>query len=295
MEILWLGHPDCHDINRVGAKAANLSRLKASHNIPPGFCVTTEAYARWVQQEGAGKPPRPPQWMPPALYKDLAAAYQALAERCGISDPSVAVRSSGVDEDSAAASFAGQHETYLNIVGVDAVAESVIRCWASASSEHALAYRQQQGQPGQSVRLAVLVQQLVDAEVSAVVFSANPVSGNREEIVINASWGLGESVVGGAVTPDAWVIRKSDLGLVSRDIAEKRVMTVLVDGGTQEVPVPRQRQTAPVLDDQQVSEMARLSMTLESVMGWPVDIECACQARTLYLLQCRPITTLGAF
>ena len=118
MEILWLGHTDCHEINLVGGKAANLSRLTAGHRIPPGFCVTTEAYARWVEQDGSGKPPRPTQRMPPALYNDLAAAYQALAERCGISDPSVAVRSSGVDEDSAAASFAGQHETYLNIVGV---------------------------------------------------------------------------------------------------------------------------------------------------------------------------------
>ncbi len=173
------------------------------------------------------------------------------------------VRSSGVDEDGATASFAGLHETYLNIVGVDAVAEAVTRCWASASSEHALAYRRQQGRSGQSVRLAVLVQQLVDAEVSAVVFSANPVSGNREEVVINASWGLGESVVGGTVTPDAYVVRKSDLGLVSRDIAEKRLMTVLVDGGTQEVPVPRERQTAPVLDEEQVGELAGLSMILK--------------------------------
>ena len=293
MEILWLGHPDCHDINLAGAKAANLSRLTACYQIPPGFCVTTEAYPRWVEQNGAGKPPCPTQGMPPALYNDLAAAYQNLAERCGVSDPSVAVRSSGVDEDSAAASFAGQHETYLNIVGVDAVAEAVTRCWASASSEHALAYRQQQGQPGRSVRLAVLVQQLVLADVSAVVFSANPVNGNREEIVINASWGLGESVVGGTVTPDAYVVRKSDLGLVSREIAEKRLMTVLVDGGTQGVPVPRERQKAPVLDEEQVGDLAGLSMMLESEMGWPVDIECAFQGQELYLLQCRPITTLG--
>ncbi len=197
MDIPWLGHPDCHDINRVGAKAANLSLLTASHRIPPGFCVTTEGYARWAEQNGAGEPPYPTQGMPSALYNDIAAAYQTLAERCGVSDPGVAVRSSGVDEDGATASFAGQHETYLNIVGVDAVAEAVIRCWASASSEHALAYRQQQGLSVQSVRLAVLVQQLVPADTSAVVFSANPVSGNREEIVINASWGLGESVVQG--------------------------------------------------------------------------------------------------
>ncbi len=105
MEILWLGEPGCQDVDRVGAKAANLSRLTASHHVPPGFCVPTEAYARWLEQNGAAKNPGPAQRMPPSLYNDLAAAYQTLGERCGVIDPSVAVRSSGVDEDGAAASF----------------------------------------------------------------------------------------------------------------------------------------------------------------------------------------------
>jgi pyruvate,water dikinase len=213
---------------------------------------------------------------------------------CGVPDPSVAVRSSAVDEDGTSLSFAGQHETYLNIVGVDAVAETVVRCWTSVRTERALAYRRGQGVSAPTVQLAVLVQQLVPADAAAVVFSANPVTGSRDEVLINASWGLGESIVNGTVTPDTFVIRKSDLAVVSRDIAEKRRMTVLAPGGTQDVPVPRQQQRAPSIDDGQVVELARLGMALESTMGWPVDIECAYRGRELYLLQCRPITTLGA-
>jgi pyruvate,water dikinase len=145
------------------------------------------------------------------------------------------------------------------------------------------------------VHLAVLVQQLVPADAAAVVFSANPVTGSRHEVVINASWGLGESLVSGTVTPDTYVVRKSDLAVMTRDIAEKRRMTGLACAGTQEVPVPRQQQKVPSIDDAQIVELARLSMALEATMGWPVDIECAYQGRALHLLQCRPITTLGAF
>jgi pyruvate,water dikinase len=232
--------------------------------------------------------------MPAALYHALVPAYRDLAVRCDITDLSVAVRSSAVDEDGASRSFAGQYETSLNIVGVDAVAEAVLRCWASVCSERALAYRQGQGLPAAGVRLAVLVQQLVLADASAVVFSANPVTGSRHEVVINAGWGLGESIVSGTVTPDTYVIRKADLAVVARDIAEKRRMTVRAPAGTHGVPVPRQQQKVPSIDDGQVVELARLAMTLEATMGWPVDIECAYQGRALHLLQCRPITTLGA-
>ena len=295
MEVFWLGHSDCHDVNQVGAKAANLSRLAASYHIPPGFCVTAAAYCQWAAFRGSGELASPTPSIPLALYKTLASAYRGLADMCGVSDLSVAVRSSAVDEDGVSVSFAGQHETYLNIVGVDAVAETVIRCWASVRTERALAYRQRQGLSVAGVRVAVLVQQLVLADASAVVFSANPVTGSRDEVWINASWGLGESIVNGTVTPDTYVIRKSDLAVVSCDIAEKRRMTGLAHKGTHEVPVPRRHQKAPSLDDEQVAELARLGMALESTMGWPVDVECAYRGRELYLLQCRPITTLGAF
>jgi pyruvate,water dikinase len=294
MEILWLGHPDCHDVHRAGAKAANLSRLVTTYRIPPGFCIPAAAYTQWAEDAGSNHLASPTQSIPAALYNALVSAYRDLAAMCGVTDLSVAVRSSAVDEDGASRSFAGQYETSLNIVGIDAVAAAVLRCWTSVCSERALAYRRGQGTSMARVHLAVLVQQLVTADAAAVVFSANPVTGSRHEVVINAGWGLGESIVSGTVTPDTYVIRKADLAVMTRDIAEKRRMTVLASAGTQEVPVPRQQQKVPSIDDGQVVELARLAMTLETTMGWPVDIECAYQGQALHLLQCRPITILGA-
>ena len=142
------------------------------------------------------------------------------------------------------------------------------------------------------MQLAVLVQELVASDVSAVVFSANPITGSRDEIVINASWGLGESIVGGTVTPDMFIVRKSDLVVINRVIADKQHMTVSVPGGIHEVDVPRFLRETASLNDEQVIEMARLALTLEVTMEHPVDVECAYTGGELYLLQCRPITTL---
>ena len=135
--------------------------------------------------------------LPSALYDQLSDAYRTLADLSQAQKLSVAVRSSALDEDGSGASFAGQHDTYLNVVGEEAVANAVARCWVSVRNPHAIQYRRQQGLPVDSLKIAVLVQQLVPADVSAVAFGANPVTGNRDEVVINASWGLGESVVGG--------------------------------------------------------------------------------------------------
>ena len=294
MEILWLGEPACHDRALVGGKAANLSRLAASYRVPAGFCLTTVAYDR-AMEDGplTDDMAAPAQQLPPVIYQQLAAAYQALAERCGETRPRVAVRSSAVDEDGSLASFAGQHETYLNIVGEQTVAEAVLRCWASALAPRALAYRRRQGLTTEGIRLAVLVQHLVVADVSAVVFSANPLTGNRDEVVITASWGLGESIVGGTVTPDTYVLHKAALTMASRQVADKGRMTVLVTGGgTHEVDVPRFLRGQPALDDSQAVDLARLALSLEQVMGWPVDIECGYRDGVVYLLQCRPLTTL---
>jgi pyruvate,water dikinase len=204
----------------------------------------------------------------------------------------VVVRSSAGDEDGRAASFAGQHETFLNIIGVDSIMQAVTHCWESARSERALEYRRKQGLSGECVQLAVLVQQLVVSDVSAVVFSANPVIGSCEEILINASRGLGESIVGGTVTPDTFIVRKADLALMERVIADKQRMTVSAPRGTREVDVPRFLRKGVCLNDEQVVELAKLARTLEGTMEHPVDVEGAYAGGELYVLQCRPITTL---
>jgi phosphoenolpyruvate synthase/pyruvate phosphate dikinase len=293
MNIVWLGQDVCHDHAVVGGKAANLSRLANAYRVPPGFCLTAAAFDGVSEDEAMGTGMVAGQLLPATLYSQLSEAYQRLAELCQTSEPRVAVRSSAVDEDGSTASFAGQHDTYLNVVGVEAVAKAIMQCWASANSPRVLAYRRQHGLSTDRTRIAVLIQQLVPAEVSAVVFGANPVTGNPHEVMINASWGLGESVVSGTVTPDSFVLRKQDLTVISRHIAQKQRMTVATAERAGEVDVPRRIQTQPALNDSQIVELARLAIELERVMGWPTDCECAYQAGQLYLLQCRPVTTLG--
>jgi pyruvate,water dikinase len=289
--LCWLGEPCCSEQLVVGGKVANLSRLTATFRVPPGFCLTTSAYEQaLLHAHTPGEPVS--ELSPPFLHVAIGAAYDALGVRCGEQAPRVAVRSSAVDEDSATASFAGQHESYLNLVGVDEIVAAVIRCWASASGERALAYRHQQGLALDNFRIAVLVQQLVAADVAAVVFSAHPVTGKREHIIVNASWGLGESIVGGTTTPDVFVVDKTDLRIVGREIGAKERMTVTRPGGTHDVDTPRLLRAQACLDDARVVEAARLAVSLEQAMGWPVDVECGYRGDTLYLLQCRPITTL---
>lgn len=287
-EIVWLGEPYAEVRGLVGGKVAPLSRLAAQYRVPGGFCLTTDAHQLAVVGGHS---------LPSSLQARIAEAYAQLAVQTGLAQPSVAVRSSAVDEDGAETSFAGQHDTYLNVVGAEAVGEAIVRCWESARAPRVLEYRRQHGLPTEGASIAVLVQQLVVADVSGVVFSANPLTGNRDEIVVNASWGLGESVVGGSVTPDTFVVQAagdpSTWNVSGRTVAEKRKMTVAVVGGTREVDVPRLMARQPSLTDDQLLEMAALARDLEQAMGWPVDIECAYRDDVLYLLQCRPITTLA--
>lgn len=284
MNIIWLEQPICQELQRVGGKVANLSRLAADYRVPPGFCLTTAAYGAWAEA-GSGD------W-PAELVRELNASYAKMAEQCEAESLQVAVRSSAIDEDGQSASFAGQYETYLNIGRVEAVIDAVTRCWASTRSEQVLEYRRQNDLPVDNVQIAVLVQQMVPADIAGVAFSANPVNKNRDEVVINTSWGLGESVVSGTVSPDTYVVSKGDLQVLERDIAEKEKMTVAHPEGTREVDVPRFMRSQSTLDDVKAIEIAQLARVLEEQMGWPVDIECAYHGEILYLLQCRPITTL---
>jgi pyruvate,water dikinase len=197
-----------------------------------------------------------------------------------------------LDEDSSDSSFAGQHTTLLNVVGAEAIATAVLQCWQSAFSARARAYRAHHGLANNDVRMSVLVQQFVNADCSAVLFSADPVTGRRDELVINAAWGLGESIVGGTVTPDTYRLRAADLKVVAQQIAVKQRMATAIPGGTREVSVPRFLQHQPALNAEQAVALGQLAHDLEAIAGQPVDIECAYQDGHLYLLQCRPITAL---
>ena len=277
--IRWLGDDNCHHEAIVGGKAASLSRLASVHAVPHGFAIP----ALPAVADSLAAP----------LLPAISIAYRTLGERCGGVEPAVAVRSSAVDEDGANASFAGQHDTYLNIRGADAVVAAVLRCAQSAASLEALAYRRQRGLSVEELRIAVLVQQLVPSDVSAVVFSANPVTGSRDEVMINSNWGLGESIVGGTATPDTFIVSKAGSEVTWRDIARKEIMTVMTETGTADVDVPPSMRTEPSLDDEQVFAMVQLATRLEAHLGHAVDVECAIAGGELFLLQCRPITTLG--
>lgn len=293
MHILWLGDPLCSNQASSGGKAANLSQLAQRFPVPPGFCVTTQAFeaatAAGLDLDHLFLNPAD---FPPALYDDIAKAYQQLDEACETTPLRVAVRSSAADEDGQHASFAGQHETYLNVVGLEALCEAILRCWASAFSQRAMAYRRSQGYQAERIRIGVLVQQLIPADVSLVLFSANPLNRNPSQMVINASWGLGESVVSGSVTPDVYVLDKARGKILERTISLKTEMMVQAEKSTRSVKVPRVLQQRACLNDVQLRQVAELAKALEAEMGWPVDIECAFFSNQLYLLQCRPITTL---
>jgi pyruvate,water dikinase len=260
--------------------------LASAFCVPPGFCLTTAAFARWADAAQDDMD------VPPDLQTTLAVAYHALARRTACERLQIAVRSSAVDEDGAGVSFAGQYETFLNIVGAEAAGHAVLRCWRTARSERVQTYRRQLGLAPDGVQMAVLLQQMVPADCSAFVFSANPVTGDTRQLVINANWGLGASIADGVVTPDTYVVRKSDLTVIDRRVADKQRMTVMAPDGTHEVNIPRFLRTVPTLTDAQIGELCQLARTLESRMGWPVDVEAAWSAGQLYLLQCRPVTAL---
>ena len=265
------------DIAVAGGKGANLGELtRAGLPVPPGFVLTTAAY----RDVGVGAP------IPEDMAREITEAWSALGE------VPVAVRSSATAEDLEDASFAGQQDTYLNVRGAAALLEAVRECWASLWTERAVAYRARQGIDPAELALAVVVQRMVEADAAGVMFTANPTNGRRDELVLSAAWGLGESVVGGSVTTDDLVVEKAGLRVASRTTADKAVMTVYAQERTAEVPVPADRRRAPVLDDKAAAVLAELGVRVEQHYGAPQDIEWARADGEFYIVQSRPITAL---
>lgn len=274
-----MGEAGCAEILVTGGKAAALSRLAELASVPPGFAICAAVQRRRVERD--------------YLADLVATAYAELGRRLGTTSPAVAVRSSGIDEDGAASSFAGQHETFLNVCGEAAVTEAVLACWGSAGSERVASYRSARGlDPDAS--MGVLVQQLVVADEAGVAFTADPVTRDPGVVVVNASFGLGESVVSGSVTPDTYRVARHSLEILERRVAAKSVMTVVSASGVREVPIPTLLRYEPALTDPQVVAVADLALRMEAALGAPADIEYAFGDGGLHLLQCRPITTLAA-
>ncbi|MFN8422443.1 MAG: PEP/pyruvate-binding domain-containing protein [Anaerolineae bacterium] len=298
----------------AGGKGASLARLAADGlPVPPGFHVTTEAYERFVAanhlaeviQRAAGPAsPDDPASLERAsraigalivqgdVPRDVAEAIGAAYAVLGAGDPAVAVRSSATAEDLPDLSFAGQQETFLNVAGREAVLDAVRRCWASLWTARAIGYRARHAVDHADVRLAVVVQALVPAETAGILFTANPLTGARDEVMISAAWGLGEAVVGGQVTPDTFVVDKATHEIRRADVADKAVQTVRTTGGTREIAVPPALRRAPSLSPESAAELSRLGARIEDLFGQPVDVEWAITGERIAILQARPITAL---
>ena len=265
------------DAQVYGGKAARLSEtLCAGLPVPPGFALHPDCVARTAQSN--------------LLPNERAALEHSLAQ---FKDGAVAVRSSAIGEDRASASFAGQHVSFLNVRGLDGVLAAIAKVWASGQTEAARRYRARMSIAGEP-RVAVIVQALVPAEVAGVLFTIDPVSGSGERWIVEASWGLGETVVGGLITPDRYIIARTG-ELLERQLGRKDIAIVANEhGGTTELAIndPARVQEA-CLGEKALVRLAELGAACESLLGANQDIEWALSSGTLYLLQCRPVTSGG--
>lgn len=314
--VAWLDGREDVTPTIVGGKGASLARLaRAGHPVPPGFALTAAAYRSFhgacgldAAMDGLatlqGRPTMAvvkeacaplaaalgDHGLPAEAEHALAAAFAELEATAG-PGATFAVRSSGLSEDSAGASFAGLYESYLNLRSFTAVRDAVLKCYRCLWQPRAVHYRTLKGIDHSKEAMAVVVMQTVASAVSGVAFSLNPVTGARDEVIINASWGFGEAVVSGFVSPDNYVALK-DGTLARKDVFEKHIRIVPTEEGTAQEPVPAELANEAALSDDQVAHVAKTTAAIEAQYGCPIDIEFAYDARgRFYLLQARPITT----
>ncbi len=269
--------------------------------MPPGFAISTAAYEAFVREAGleetiaAASPATGDAMRAAPMPDEVRAQVSEQYARLG-DDVPVAVRSSAVGEDSAEATFAGQQETYLWVRGADSVCDAVRDCWASLYSPTAIAYRVRLGDAAHAPVMGVTVQVMVDAEVSGVMFTCNPVSGDPSMVAINASWGLGLAVVGGEVTPDDYLVSKVTGEVVREHVHAKEVEYVPGGGGAVRVEVPNERRDVACLDRSALAQLIEVGKRVERHFGGHQDVEWARargKAGELFVVQARPVTGLA--
>lgn len=311
------------DIPLVGGKCANLGELISfGIPVPPGFAITAEAYKLHIKRnnlqerimeilssmdasdsdslERSSKEIRSliesvP--LPQELADEIVDAYEKLGRMLGAKDPPVAVRSSATAEDLPGASFAGQQDTYLFVSGKDPLLKYVVKCFSSLFTPRAIAYRKEKGFDDMKVYLSVAVQKMVNSESSGVIFTLDPTTGNRDVVLIEGTWGIGEMIVQGKVSPDEWVVDKKTLSIVERNISKKEVMAIRSpsdhgEGFIKEIPIPPEKASAPCISDEQVLALAKYAVEIEQHYGMGMDIEWALDSeeKKLYIVQARPET-----
>lgn len=321
--ILWFRECDKSCLSRVGGKNAGLGEMtRAGLRVPPGFAVTTAAYRDFLEQSGLASEIQ--RMVKRVDGQDLAAAeqvsrdirqmigaapisaqiedaivgaYEKLCADCGVPDLPVAVRSSATAEDLPGASFAGQQDTTLWVRSAVSVMIRTAICWSSLFTARAIAYRNQMGFPHEKVLIGVGVQKMANAKTAGVMFTLNPTNGDRSKIAIDASWGLGESVVSGVVTPDNFLVDKVTLTIIRRTASPKLIEYEPdpASGRVQIFDVPPERQTSLCLSDEEVVTLAQLGKRIEQHYGAPQDIEWAIDRDLRFpdnvvVLQSRPET-----
>lgn len=308
---------ECPSAGLLGGKVAGLVEMtRAGLHVPPGFAVTTAAHSRLLQDpvmrgalERAGsfaadgatsdhvarglREAVAATAEAESLCRQIEAEYTVLGERLGLQDPPVAVRSSGQVEDSVEASFAGQFDTYLWVSGATSVVDHVLRVWAGSLASHALSYREHRSLGSGFSPMCVAVQLMVEARTAGVMFTLNPLTGDRSQVVIEGSWGLGEAVVRGDVNPDRWSVSKVTGTVTSQELGDKahEYRFDTLSGGVAALPVDESRRTEACLDADEIADLVTLGKQIEGLRGAPQDIEWAIDgASRLFLLQVRPET-----
>jgi pyruvate,water dikinase len=324
--IKWFDEIDKNDVSIVGGKGANLGELtQAGISVPPGFCITAQAYKDFISKAGLGDKIKnkidkldvedseelqkrsaeirdiindAP--MIEEIKEEIEGAYKEFSKKTGIKNPYVAVRSSATAEDLPEASFAGQQDTYLHVAKIDEVLKYTKKCWASLWTARAIYYRERQKFDHFQVSLSAVIQLMVNSEKSGVMFTANPITNDTNQLMINASWGLGEAIVSGTVTPDEYILDKTNKKVIEKHISEKNVMIVdnEKESGIVEVRVSdflgNDFVNKQCLTEQEINELADYGLKIEKLYGSCEDIEWGFDkdTKSLYILQARPITTL---
>jgi pyruvate,water dikinase len=323
--VIWFGDLRKTDVPLVGGKNANLGEMISSGlPVPPGFAVTAYSYEKFIKEthiaekiyeiinETVTDKNDPKQYdaaskkirklieksaVPEKIEKAVKSAYKELNKKLNLKDVFVAVRSSATAEDLPGASFAGQQETYLNVKGADDLIDKVVKCWSSLFTPRAIFYRNEQGFAHDKVFISVGVQKMVNSRAAGVMFTLNPVTGDTNEIVIEGNYGLGETVVSGAVNPDDFVVDKRTLKIQERRIARKTVQYIRdpKTGETVHLDVPEDKQKKPCVNEEEILTLAKLAKRIERHYGNAQDIEWAIDKdlsfpKNVFIVQSRPET-----
>jgi pyruvate,water dikinase len=313
--ILFFKDVDRGDVELVGGKGANLGEMvKSGFPVPNGFCVTVSAYDLFLKENNISKRiyeilkttdvNDPDQLnsasirirklvntghIPKDIFRSVVDSYKKLSGR--FSSSLVAVRSSATAEDMPQASFAGQQVTFLNIKGEANLLEAVRECWASLFTPRSIFYRVQNKIPHERVKISVVVQKMISSETSGVIFTIDPVTNEKDRIVIEAIWGLGELIVQGSVVPDKYVIQKDTFQILYKEIASQQIMLVRGAKGMKEINVPKKLIEKQKIKDEEIIKLAKLAEKLHKHYYFPQDIEWAKDKKGMYIVQTRPVTT----